>query len=208
MIDVRNSRYLAEYPARSAGLKKVQGPETHRSPSLLHAHKYFLYCSASLRLPRFVIASREITFKDHGLTSSVSAVGLPIQTPGADILPLLQRMASTRLTCSSSNNTDQRNLSSSNMLYPKEDRITSKLMFACRTCQFSEEASSSCVFRNNLYNTVGETAGVTQDVGNDPTVGLPFPACAVKFPGHIVLYGTRNIPRKKWFERSSSQIRP
>ena len=49
--------------------------------------------------------------------------------------------------------------------------MTSKLMFACRTCQFSEEAQSSCVFRNNLFNTVGETAGVTQDVGNDPTVG-------------------------------------
>ena len=46
-------------------------------------------------------------------------------------------------------------------------------MFACRTCQFSEPAVSSCVFRNNLYNTVGETAGVTQDVGSDPTVGLP-----------------------------------
>ena len=59
---------------------------------------------------------------------------------------------------------------SSNMLYPKEDRLTSKLMFACRTCQFSEEAQSSCVFRNNMYNTVGETAGVTQDVGSDPTV--------------------------------------
>lgn len=48
--------------------------------------------------------------------------------------------------------------------------MTNKLMFACRTCQFSEEAVSSCVFRNNLYNTVGETAGVTQDVGSDPTV--------------------------------------
>ena len=59
----------------------------------------------------------------------------------------------------------------SNMLYPKEDRMTNKLMFACRTCQFSEEAQSSCVFRNNMYNTVGETAGVTQDVGSDPTVG-------------------------------------
>ena len=59
------------------------------------------------------------------------------------------------------------------MLYPKEDRMTNKLMFACRTCQFSEEAISSCVFRNNMYNTVGETAGVTQDVGSDPTVGDP-----------------------------------
>lgn len=62
---------------------------------------------------------------------------------------------------------------SSNMLYPKEDRNSNKLMFACRTCQFSEDAISSCVFRNNLYNTVGETAGVTQDVGSDPTVGIP-----------------------------------
>ena len=59
------------------------------------------------------------------------------------------------------------------MLYPKEDKITTKLMFACRTCQYSEEAQSSCVFRNNMYNTVGETAGVTQDVGSDPTVGDP-----------------------------------
>ena len=58
------------------------------------------------------------------------------------------------------------------MLYPKEDRLNNTLMFACRTCQFSEPATSSCVFRNNLYNTVGETAGVTQDVGADPTVGL------------------------------------
>ena len=60
---------------------------------------------------------------------------------------------------------------SSNMLYPKEDRINNKLMFACRTCQYSEEAVSSCVFRNSIYNIIGETAGVTQDVGSDPTVG-------------------------------------
>ncbi|KAI9796618.1 MAG: hypothetical protein M1833_006058 [Piccolia ochrophora] len=61
----------------------------------------------------------------------------------------------------------------SNMLYPKEDRLNNTLMFACRTCQFSEPATSSCVFRNFLQNTVGETAGVTQDVGSDPTVGAP-----------------------------------
>lgn len=63
------------------------------------------------------------------------------------------------------------------MLYPKEDKQTTKLMFACRTCQYSEEAQSSCVFRNNMYNTVGETAGVTQDVGSDPTVCDLFPGC-------------------------------
>lgn len=65
------------------------------------------------------------------------------------------------------------------MLYPKEDRNSNKLMFACRTCQFSEDAVSSCVFRNNLYNTVGETAGVTQDVGSDPTVSSHLYSCAL-----------------------------
>jgi DNA-directed RNA polymerase II subunit RPB9 len=60
------------------------------------------------------------------------------------------------------------------MLYPKEDPDTHRLQFACRTCQYSEEAASSCVFRNVLNNAVGETAGVTQDVGSDPTVGLPL----------------------------------
>ncbi|POS84651.1 DNA-directed RNA polymeras-like protein II subunit rpb9, partial [Erysiphe pulchra] len=57
----------------------------------------------------------------------------------------------------------------SNMLYPKEDPDTHHLQFACRTCQYSEEATHSCVFRNILNNAVGETAGVTQDVGSDPT---------------------------------------
>ena len=57
------------------------------------------------------------------------------------------------------------------MLYPKEDKSQNTLMFACRTCTFSEPATSSCVFRNELSNTVGETAGITQDVGSDPTVG-------------------------------------
>ena len=56
------------------------------------------------------------------------------------------------------------------MLYPKEDRNNSQLMFACRTCNFSEPAPSQCVWRNQLTNTVAETAGVTTDVGGDPTV--------------------------------------
>jgi len=57
------------------------------------------------------------------------------------------------------------------MLYPKENKVDNTLMFACRTCPFSEVATSSCVFRNELTNTVGATAGITQDVGTDPTVG-------------------------------------
>lgn len=58
----------------------------------------------------------------------------------------------------------------SNMLYPKEDEDAHKLQFTCRTCQYTESAQSSCVYRNVLNNSQGETAGVTQDVGSDPTV--------------------------------------
>ncbi|KAK7749327.1 hypothetical protein SLS62_008178 [Diatrype stigma] len=57
-----------------------------------------------------------------------------------------------------------------NMLYPKEDEDSHKLQFTCRTCQFTEEATSTCVFRYVANNAAGETAGVTQDVGSDPTV--------------------------------------
>ena len=60
----------------------------------------------------------------------------------------------------------------SNMLYPKEDEENQKLQFTCRTCQYTEEAATTCIFRNELDTSVGETAGVTQDVGSDPTVGL------------------------------------
>ena len=58
----------------------------------------------------------------------------------------------------------------SNMLYPKEDEDAHRLQFVCRTCQYSEPAQSSCIYRNELNTSAGETAGVTQDVGSDPTV--------------------------------------
>ncbi|EEH07689.1 conserved hypothetical protein [Histoplasma capsulatum G186AR] len=58
----------------------------------------------------------------------------------------------------------------SNLLYPKEDRNTNTLMFTCRTCHVGEPASSPCVYQNKLNNQVGDTAGVTQDVGSDPTL--------------------------------------
>ena len=68
--------------------------------------------------------------------------------------------------------------SSSNMLYPKEDPANNRLMYACRTCPFGQPAESACIYRNELSNTVGDTAGITQDVGSDPTVGLPgFCSC-------------------------------
>ena len=71
------------------------------------------------------------------------------------------------------------------MLYPKEDEAARKLQYTCRTCQFTEEAQSSCVYRDVLNTSAGETAGVTQDVGSDPTVStnaaLDNDECACSF---------------------------
>ncbi|KAI2787911.1 hypothetical protein POX_f08293 [Penicillium oxalicum] len=61
----------------------------------------------------------------------------------------------------------------SNLLYPKEDRVTNQLMFTCRTCHVGEPATSHCVYQNKLNSQVGDTAGVTQDVASDPTVCCP-----------------------------------
>ena len=57
------------------------------------------------------------------------------------------------------------------MLYPKEDHETNTLMFACRTCHFSETANAACIYRNSLKETIAETPGNVQDVAQDPTVG-------------------------------------
>lgn len=61
-------------------------------------------------------------------------------------------------------------INSSNMLYPRENRETSTLMYRCRTCNYEEVATSYCVFRNQLSTQIMETAGVTTEVGSDPTL--------------------------------------
>ncbi|KAG9233958.1 DNA-directed RNA polymeras-like protein II subunit rpb9 [Amylocarpus encephaloides] len=65
----------------------------------------------------------------------------------------------------------------SNMLYPKEDPDTRQLNFACRTCQYSESATSACVFRNKLNSSTGEVSGVTTDVASDPTLPRSNKTC-------------------------------
>lgn len=82
------------------------------------------------------------------------------------------------------------------MLYPKEDEDAHKLQFTCRTCQYTEEAQSTCVFRNDLNTSAGETAGVTQDVGSDPTVS-DIPAVLCHFCGHVIYCETCTLPTSK-----------
>lgn len=61
--------------------------------------------------------------------------------------------------------------SSSNLLYPKENRDNHQLDFVCKACTAVTKHDTACTFRHHLGATVTETAGVTTDVANDPTVG-------------------------------------
>ncbi|KAF2015385.1 hypothetical protein BU24DRAFT_461634 [Aaosphaeria arxii CBS 175.79] len=81
----------------------------------------------------------------------------------------------------------------SNLLFPREDKVNNKLLFACRTCAFTEEAPSSCVMRHEIASSVGDTAGITQDVAQDPTVGisqtLSNTTLSESFPGLCTMCG-------------------
>lgn len=70
-------------------------------------------------------------------------------------------------------------LSSSNLLYPKEDPQQNVLVFECtNNCQGGTISDgTSLTYRNDLTNKVGETAGITQDIGQDPTVRASVSSC-------------------------------
>ncbi|KAI1625025.1 putative DNA directed RNA polymerase II 15 kDa subunit [Exophiala viscosa] len=65
----------------------------------------------------------------------------------------------------------------SNLLYPKEDKATSTLLYICKACHAMTTHDSACTYRQQLGATVQETAGVTTDVANDPTLPRTSQRC-------------------------------
>lgn len=63
---------------------------------------------------------------------------------------------------------------SNDLLYPREDRATKKLVFACRNCDYSEPAGESeedhCVYRNVIDHSAAEKTVILADVRTDPTL--------------------------------------
>ncbi|KAG8204041.1 RPB9, partial [Candida africana] len=57
-----------------------------------------------------------------------------------------------------------------NMLYPKEDKEGQRLLYACRNCGYTELVENPKVYRHELMTNIGATAGVVEDIGNDPTL--------------------------------------
>ena len=56
------------------------------------------------------------------------------------------------------------------MLYPKEDKESRVLLYACRNCDYQQEADSSCIYVNKITHEVDELTQIIADVSQDPTL--------------------------------------
>jgi len=56
------------------------------------------------------------------------------------------------------------------MLYPKEDKDNKILLYACRNCDYQQEADNSCIYVNKITHEVNELTQIVTDVVADPTL--------------------------------------
>jgi len=69
-----------------------------------------------------------------------------------------------------------------NMLYPKENKVTKVLEFACRNCFHSEEVEERCIYVNEIVkDTRTQLEIIPEDITDDPTLQrnpqVPCPEC-------------------------------
>lgn len=57
-----------------------------------------------------------------------------------------------------------------NMLYPKEDKENRILLYACRNCDYQQEADNACVYVNKITHEVDELTQIVAEVVADPTL--------------------------------------
>ncbi|KAL8611114.1 DNA-directed RNA polymerase II subunit RPB9 [Nucella lapillus] len=71
-----------------------------------------------------------------------------------------------------------------NMLYPKEDKENRTLLYACRNCDYQQEADNRCIYVNKIMHEVDELTQIVGDVVADPTLPRtddhPCPKCGTK----------------------------
>ncbi|CAD5232459.1 unnamed protein product [Bursaphelenchus xylophilus] len=71
-----------------------------------------------------------------------------------------------------------------NMLYPRENYDERRLMYACRNCDHTEFAESSCIYTNRIHHRVDELTQIISDLREDPTLpktdNHPCPRCGHK----------------------------
>ncbi|WVZ66685.1 hypothetical protein U9M48_015874 [Paspalum notatum var. saurae] len=57
-----------------------------------------------------------------------------------------------------------------NMLYPREDKETRTLLYACQSCDHEEVATDTCVYKRVLRKPSGEPKDVLKDAAADPSL--------------------------------------
>ncbi|KAJ3656104.1 hypothetical protein Zmor_015204 [Zophobas morio] len=71
-----------------------------------------------------------------------------------------------------------------NMLYPKEDKETKTLFYACRNCSHKQLAQNKCIYVNKIVQDVDELMNIVPDVVTDPALPRtdchPCPHCGCR----------------------------
>ncbi|XP_066398094.1 DNA-directed RNA polymerases II, IV and V subunit 9A-like isoform X2 [Miscanthus floridulus] len=57
-----------------------------------------------------------------------------------------------------------------NMLYPREDKETRTVLYACQSCEHEEIATDTCVYKRVIRKPVGEPKDVLKDAATDPSL--------------------------------------
>ncbi|PVU88281.1 hypothetical protein BB561_005941 [Smittium simulii] len=69
----------------------------------------------------------------------------------------------------------------SNLLYPRDQRDTMQLFYACRNCEYQEKADNNCLYRHEVAYIPSEQTMVITDLSSDPTLPrtniVPCPKC-------------------------------
>ncbi|PRP89099.1 hypothetical protein PROFUN_01819 [Planoprotostelium fungivorum] len=73
------------------------------------------------------------------------------------------------------------------MLYPREDRIKRKLLYLCRICGHTENASDLRIYRNEVLHSSEEKTVWISDLAMDPTLPRTSATCS-KCKGKEAVY--------------------
>ncbi|KAG9302931.1 hypothetical protein G9A89_022348 [Geosiphon pyriformis] len=64
-----------------------------------------------------------------------------------------------------------------NMLYPREDKETRILAYACRNCEYQEPSDNQCVYKNDVDVISEQTTTEIKDLAADPTLPRTKKTC-------------------------------
>ncbi|XP_025070076.1 DNA-directed RNA polymerase II subunit RPB9 isoform X4 [Alligator sinensis] len=90
------------------------------------------------------------------------------------------------------------------MLYPKEDKENRILLYACRNCDYQQEADNSCIYVNKITHEVDELTQIIADVSQDPTLPRTEDHPCQKLPRALAASPARSA--RTWRPRPAADL--